>query len=133
MQNEHIIIITHVLSYSFPVGMNHVLKWYMCFEYQFSFITGAPEPDPKYPLDHTTAPRLGGKANFTIHCMSDPEPSFLWMHEGKDVKSLDSNTTCGSTITVDKVVVDDFGVYLLEMKNEYGERNVSFEILAEGR
>ncbi|KAL4229334.1 Hemicentin-1 [Mactra antiquata] len=93
---------------------------------------GAPKPDPKYKIHTKATPRLGDTVNFTIHCLADPEPTFLWLHDGKHVPSLDSNKTCGSSIDLEKIKVDDFGPYTLEMQNEYGNYSISFEVKATG-
>lgn len=101
--------------------------------YQYYFNAGSPKPDPHYPIQNKTTPRLGDVVEFTVHCVGNPVPSFTWLHNGKHLRSTDNNITCGSTLTVDKIVADDFGAYLLEMENHYGEFNVSFDMIPEGK
>ncbi|XP_053409218.1 hemicentin-1-like [Mercenaria mercenaria] len=97
-----------------------------------SFLTeGIPEPDPASPVVNTTAPRLGANTTFKVQAVGNPLPvAFTWWHNNVPFKHTDHGLT--TMIEVHNVTEDDFGDYVLNMKNEIGNKNYTFTIKEDG-
>ncbi|XP_060580265.1 obscurin-like [Ruditapes philippinarum] len=91
---------------------------------------GKPKPDPDHPSNTTFKPRLGNTVTLNIHVISHPPPSFAWVHNNKDVSSVDTNQS--SAVDLKNFEVKDFGEYLLNVSNEVGSFLRLYEILADG-
>jgi hypothetical protein len=95
------------------------------------FHLGKPKPDPDHTSNTTFKPRLGNTVTLSIHVISYPPPSFVWVHNDEHISSVDTNQS--SAVELKNFEVNDFGKYLLNVSNEVGSFFRMYEILADGK
>lgn len=105
-----------------------------CFDEAFSLtpishlILGSPRPS-KPPRD-TFSPRLGDNIELQISFLSNPPPTFAWTLNNIPIDHQDTEQS--STVYLNKIQPNDFGNYMLTMKNFVGEYTHQFAVNAEG-
>lgn len=94
-------------------------------------VTGKPAPDPSYKENVTAEPRLGSNITLMFHAVGNPLPSFQWYHNNKPLGNASTGNM--TSLTLKNFNVSDFGTYLLNMRNDLGETNVTFNVTANGK
>lgn len=97
----------------------------------FNLPTGAPKPDPKYPVSNTSEPRVGDIVELSVRAIGYPEPTFKWMHDGKIYNSSDKGYT--STLKLSDMEVEDFGHFSVNVSNPAGSYESTFNLIPEGK
>lgn len=91
---------------------------------------GIPSPDPAHHTVNTTSPRLGMQVIFKMYAVGNPQPVFSWRHGNNYLNHSDDGLT--TMIKIPSVTPDDFGLYVLNMKNKIGSTNFTFHLNKDG-
>lgn len=91
---------------------------------------GLPSPDPTHSVNKTASPRLGADAIFKMYAVGNPRPKFSWWHNNSSLNHTDDGLT--TMIKIHDVTKDDFGEYVLNMRNDLGVNNFTFKLVEDG-
>lgn len=85
---------------------------------------------PATPPQDKFSPRIGDNILLSVSSVGNPPPTFTWTFNGRSVDHSDKEQS--SIVYLNGIKPEDFGNYLLDMKNSVGEYTHQFAVSAEG-